>query len=249
MSVNEKMTAIADAIRAKTGKTGVLSLDDMVTEIVNIRDAQSEYDLFWDAYQQNGDRGDYNFSFFGVGWNANNFKPKYDINVSTGEHMFDGSDISSLDLRQTQFQERFDVGFDTSQATNLSYWLQGSSVVAVGEVNAINLGTLKNVFYGATNLRTIEKIIMPPKSTTSVDITDAFFGCVNLEDIAFEGVIANDISFADSPNLTVTSVNIILDRLASVSSMKTIKFHSAIYDNLTTSQRNTILYKNWGVTK
>lgn len=36
MSVNEKMTAIADAIRAKTGGTDTLTLDQMATEIANI---------------------------------------------------------------------------------------------------------------------------------------------------------------------------------------------------------------------
>lgn len=33
MSVNSKMTAIADAIRSKTGKTGTLTLDQMATEV------------------------------------------------------------------------------------------------------------------------------------------------------------------------------------------------------------------------
>lgn len=36
MSVNSKMTAIADAIRAKTGGTATLTLDEMATEISNI---------------------------------------------------------------------------------------------------------------------------------------------------------------------------------------------------------------------
>ncbi len=36
MSVNEKMTAIADAIRGKTGKTDALTLEQMATEITGI---------------------------------------------------------------------------------------------------------------------------------------------------------------------------------------------------------------------
>ena len=36
MSVNEKMTAIANAIRAKTGKTGSLTLDQMASDIASI---------------------------------------------------------------------------------------------------------------------------------------------------------------------------------------------------------------------
>lgn len=37
MSVHEKMTAIADAIRGKTGKTGQLTLDQMASEIASIK--------------------------------------------------------------------------------------------------------------------------------------------------------------------------------------------------------------------
>lgn len=37
MSVNEKMTAIADAIRAKTGGTALLTLDGMARAIAGIR--------------------------------------------------------------------------------------------------------------------------------------------------------------------------------------------------------------------
>lgn len=37
MSVNEKMTALANAIRSKTGKTGKLSLDNMAQEIENLK--------------------------------------------------------------------------------------------------------------------------------------------------------------------------------------------------------------------
>lgn len=37
MSVKEKMTAIADAIRAKTGNTQALTLEDMAREIAGIQ--------------------------------------------------------------------------------------------------------------------------------------------------------------------------------------------------------------------
>ena len=36
-TVNEKMTAIADAIRSKTGKENKLTLEDMANEIENLK--------------------------------------------------------------------------------------------------------------------------------------------------------------------------------------------------------------------
>jgi hypothetical protein len=40
MALTDKLTAIADAIRAKTGKTGALTLDNMPLEISNITTAE-----------------------------------------------------------------------------------------------------------------------------------------------------------------------------------------------------------------
>ena len=42
MSVNSKMTAIADAIRAKTGGTTALTLDQMATDIASIDTSKPE---------------------------------------------------------------------------------------------------------------------------------------------------------------------------------------------------------------
>ena len=49
---------------------------------------QAEYDEFWDAFQQNGNRTDYHFGFAGKGWRDETFKPKYDIVVRGGDSMF-----------------------------------------------------------------------------------------------------------------------------------------------------------------
>lgn len=43
MGVNEKMTAIANAIRGKTGSSGLLSLDDMPSAISSITTASAPY--------------------------------------------------------------------------------------------------------------------------------------------------------------------------------------------------------------
>lgn len=42
---------------------------------------QSEYDRFWDAYQQNGNRTSYFCAFAGACWTPETFKPKYPIRI------------------------------------------------------------------------------------------------------------------------------------------------------------------------
>lgn len=43
---------------------------------------KSEYDRFWDEYQQNGQRLDYNYAFYGNGWDDSSYTPKYPIKAS-----------------------------------------------------------------------------------------------------------------------------------------------------------------------
>ena len=38
---------------------------------------QSEYDRFWDSFQQNGTRANYSFAFAGVAWTDETLQPKY----------------------------------------------------------------------------------------------------------------------------------------------------------------------------
>ena len=41
-----------------------------------------EYDKFWDVYQKKGNRTNYAFSFYNLGWNNDTYNPKYPINAS-----------------------------------------------------------------------------------------------------------------------------------------------------------------------
>lgn len=43
---------------------------------------QAEWDKFWDAYQNYGERRDYNYAFYS-GWNDDCYNPKYPINLHT----------------------------------------------------------------------------------------------------------------------------------------------------------------------
>ena len=49
---------------------------------------QAEYDRFWDAYQENGNRTDYRNAFVGYFWNKETLRPKYTCKVVDGGSMF-----------------------------------------------------------------------------------------------------------------------------------------------------------------
>ena len=103
-TVNEKLTAIADAIREEIYYGGKLTLDDMATHIPTVaalgydrgyaegytEGRKAQYDEFWDSFQDNGNRTNMRNLFSGQGWNDKTFKPKYSMNPTDANSMFLG---------------------------------------------------------------------------------------------------------------------------------------------------------------
>ena len=55
---------------------------------------QAQYDEFWDGYQEDGNKTNYNNAFFGYGWTSETYKPKYPITVKYGNNIFQQSQIT-----------------------------------------------------------------------------------------------------------------------------------------------------------
>ncbi len=142
-TVNEKMTAIADAIRDKTGGTEPLTLDDMATDIPKVFDAgkQSQYDEFWDNYQNYGESADYQYSFGGRRWTDELFLPKYDLVGGNFYRCFHSSGITTVDKV-----------IDASGATNMGQAFYGASIVTIKELRFGERNTFDGTFISARAL-------------------------------------------------------------------------------------------------
>ena len=104
---NEKMTNIANAIRSKTGMSSdtKLGLDDIAQGIDDVYNAGMNasgntggdfYDTFWDTYQNNGNRTDYDHAFYGKYWTDDIFLPKYELKPTSLYYAFSGSKIKTI---------------------------------------------------------------------------------------------------------------------------------------------------------
>ena len=106
MSIAEKLTAIAENEHRvfEAGK-------------------KSEYDTFWDAFQQNGNRVRYdmengnNFSY--QGWDFTNFYPKYDIKPTRAMQLFYNWSEERHQGDLAQRLEDCGVVLDTSQCISM----------------------------------------------------------------------------------------------------------------------------------
>ncbi len=119
-----------------------------------------------------------------------------------------------------------------------------SSLTYIDMFNATYLGNTSFMFSNCSALETISSINI---SNSSLG-TCMFSGCTSLKNIKFEGTIKIELSFEDSPNLTVESLLSIIDALytrRSTSSPASIVLGDANIAKLSTEQLQRITDKNW----
>lgn len=207
MGVNEKMKAIADAIRHKTKGTEPLTLDGMATEIPKVFEEgkQAEYDAFWNAYQENGNRTNYDRAFAGIGWNDIIFKPKYKINVVGSAYMtFAATHITEI-TRET---------VDFSKATKFSYTFYYHNRLEKIEVDVSSATAFSDLFYNSNasadrdkygNLADVKLFNINEKCTFTRPFPTPF---PKLTNFFVSGVIGSDF---DIKNLTLISKDNIIN--------------------------------------
>ena len=199
---------------------------------------QAEYDAFWDAYQQNGNRTAYDYAFAGIGWNDENFKPKYPIIPMSGGNIFSGTGITNLGNAILDLSA---MRYGISYLVNNSKKLETLPVLDTSII-----ADLSYFIFSCDVLHTIEKVIL--KADGSQTFSNYSFGSLpKLENIEFEGVIGKNFLIAGSPLLSTDSVNSIIGCLKDLtgSTAQTLTFHATAGGKLTEAQKATITAKNW----
>lgn len=270
MSVNEKMTNIADAIRENSTLTEQLTLDRMVfgVEQVHINGwnggyskgladghaiyynegynkgltdgkkegytegheagKQAEYDAFWDAFQRNGRRKDYQYGFAGSGWSELIFKPKYKI-APTGS--YDGKGLffhfKVFDSTVLDYREIADM-IDLTQVTNGSHIFNSALInyIDVDFSNATNLDACFSNEWTQT-YRTHITLKVSEKCTSYVN---TFLYSSALTHLLFKegSVISRSLSVSAATNLVLESAKSVISALKDYSGDSTNAFKYTI---------------------
>lgn len=228
MSVDEKMTAIADAIRDKTKETEPLTLDAMATEIPKVFDAgkKSEYDAFWDSYQQNGTRVNYACGFGGNGWSNTLFKPKYDIFPTDGYMMFRSTSITDI--------KNIPVKLDFSNCTNSQYMFQWGAVKYAGELDVRKVkGNQSSNMFSYASIVSIDLLKIGADNSYS----NWFTSCSTLVSIAIDGEIGkNGFDVKACTKLNKASIESIINALSSTTSGLTVTLSKTAVNNAFTAE-------------
>ena len=152
MAITDKLKAIADSIRSKTGKTEEMTLDQMPGEIEGIssgggydegyaegREAgyadgeQAEHDRFWDAVlNPPHNYVNWGYRFAGYSWNDATFKPPCDIvPIGSATMMFANSPIAELKA----LCDKQGIVIDFSKTTSFSQMFTDASITHVGTID------------------------------------------------------------------------------------------------------------------
>lgn len=180
---------------------------------------KSYYDEFWDRYQKNGNRYDYEGAFAGDGWNEKTLKPKYDVATSGSMTQAFWANKNPLDL--VEVFKAADKTLDTSQAFQFSAMFSYCGFTRIGTIDFSNSYIYAySIFNSATNLKTIDKLVIPDKAFT---FNSWFVECYALENLTIEGVISNDgFNVQWSTKLSKASIISIINALSTTASEKSV---------------------------
>lgn len=203
---------------------------------------QSEYDRFWDAFQNNGKRTAYGRAFYGEGWNATSYTPKYDMQPTDANQMFASSNISGIEVTTVDF----------SKATVGDYLLYNCpKLTRLPTISLVSLAGLNNTFSWDGALHTIDKLVLNPDGTQT--FSSVFQSCGALVNLTIEGTIGqNGLNLQWSTNLTHDSlmsiINCLEDKSADTSGTSWIVTIGATNKAKLTEDELKIAYnKRWAV--
>lgn len=246
MALTDKLTAIGDAIRQKTGSSELIPLSDMPSQIDEVykKGAQSEYDAFWDKYQERGVPQQYIYSFAGYGWDDRTFKPKHNIIMRYGcTGAFWYSEMTDI----VKSLADCGVTLDTSGASNLQSTFSSCKTKRLPVISAEGATSANSIFEGCKDLESVEKFILVKRNT----LVSAFKNCTKLKDIVFEGEIGYNTDLQYSP-LSKDSITSVLGVLSDTTSGLTLTLNKTAVENAfeDTDEWNTLIAAktNWTIT-
>ncbi len=188
-----------------------------------------QYNLFWDAFQQNGELTNYSNAFAGCGWNKDTYKPKYAVIPTIVDRMF----------AYSKLEEVTDVNF--SLVDRMSYVFFGCAELVTAIISVGSAITFTNTFYNCTKLK---NLTITDIQLSAVFNAYAFSGCKNLENLILTGEIGSDIEFSKCEKLSKESIN----NLFSVLSQETIRKTCTLSKKAVNMAFETSVGKNDGST-
>lgn len=169
---------------------------------------QAEWSEFWDEFQDNGNRTNYQHAFARDGWSDRIFKPKYNITALNPMQMF-WYNTRITNLKQLLIDTG--VTLSTTGATTLLQMFQSSSITHIPIIDARTASNINYTFGSGCKAVEIEKLIV---SETTPFTSTTFNNASYLETLIIEGTIGvNGFNVQWSTKLSHESLMSIINAL------------------------------------
>lgn len=215
--------------------------------------AQTEYNTFWDDFQDNGKRQYYDEAFYGDGWTINNFRPKYDIVPVSAYGMFSYNRIiCELD----SLLNELNINLDFSKCKNMPSIFYTTDFLRVGKVDTASLNTSSwNMFARSARLHTIKELVIYPDTEKYINFSNAFSGTTALVNITITGTgrITQNLNLGDCVSLSKDSITNFINYLSDETKNHTTTFSynavKAAFGSVDSAEFKTLIEtkSNWNI--
>lgn len=224
MSIAEKLTTVADN-QQKVFDAG----------------KKAGYDAFWDVYQQNGNRTDYEMAF--RKWPGDCIKPKYNIKpTGNNGQMFA---YSTIDCDFDKYLAGLGLTLDFSGVTVANHlFYECKKMTGIGVVDLSNSGSCNLIFGNCQALTYITELKLSTKNST---YATAFNNCIKLKDLNVTGTIGiNGLDVSTCTALSHDSLMTIINALeAKTSGTFSVKLGNTNLAKLTDAEKAIATQKGW----
>lgn len=191
---------------------------------------KSEYDAFWDTYQDNGKRDNYNYAFYGRGWTDETFKPKYDFPKSAYYvNAFNNTGIR--DFKGILERQGIYLNLEGTGDQGLGYLFMNALVTHIGRIKyPQNVKTIEQIFAYCRSLITVDELHLSPDGSTI--LTNALRDCPSLENLKITGTNGqNGFNVQWSTKLSKASMTSIVNALSATTSGLTVTLSKKAVNN------------------
>ena len=214
---------------------------------------KSEYDTFWDAYQDNGNRTEYGGAFCGRGWNATTFRPKYPIVLmpayNGNSDVFKYFDRANTSLTNLVDLSLFDI--DWSNCDNFTNTFMEAKLENAGFIDTSCATRMVSTFSAGNVGGTIRKVTL--KLHENLTYSSVFYFASGFTDIIVtdDSVIGqNGFDVRWSTKLSKVSIISIINALSDATTGKTITFSQTAKESAFTDEEWATLIgtkPNWTI--
>ncbi len=209
---------------------------------------KAEYDAFWDSFQQNGDRKNYQYAFCGSGWVTKTLKPKHVCTPTSAVNMFFLCGYQSGE-GMIDFREIADK-FDFSKVTNATqmFYSAGIDYITADFSSATSLsGTFDCGYISRTTTITLK---VTPVTTS---FNNTFYYASALRNLTFTDdseIACSGLNLKDSPNLTRESIISVINALSDNTTDLTVTLSQTAVNKAFTAEEwvsLTATKPNWNI--